>query len=175
MLRIIKQSQLVPAVLLAIAPLAQALPTDRDQPVKVSADSASFDQKAGVAIYIGNVYIQQGTMQLHADRVTVTLDKDGALQKTVSVGKPAHYEQRTDLKRGVVTADAATIEFDQSEQKVVLSGGAHLRQDAASFQGSTITYLIDGQKVDAAGDQSQRVQLVLPPQVHPLMGKDKQP
>ena len=43
--------------LLALAGNALALPSDRDQPVKVAADSASFHQKTGVAIYKGHVHI----------------------------------------------------------------------------------------------------------------------
>lgn len=159
--------------LLALAGAAHALPTDRDQPVKVVADSASFDQKTGIAVYTGNVFIQQGTLEVHADQVTVTLDKQGTVQSSVSVGKPAHYQQQTDEKRGVVYADSDRIEYDMANQKLTLSGNAHLHQDTSSFQGSVITYFMDQQQVDATGDSKTRVQLVFPPQPRDNAGKDK--
>jgi len=150
--------------LTGMAGTAHALPTDRDQPVKVAADSASFDQKTGIAVYTGNVFIQQGTLEVHADQVTVTVDKAGTVQSSVSIGKPAHYQQKTDEKRGVVNADADKIEYDVADQKMVLTGNAKLRQDTSSFAGSVITYLMDQQQVDATGDSKTRVTLVFPPQ-----------
>jgi len=159
--------------LLAVAGAARALPTDRDQPVKVVADSASFDQKSGIAIYTGNVFIQQGTLEVHADQVTVTLDKQGTVQSSVSVGKPAHFQQQTDEKKGVVFADSDKIDYDMANQKLTLSGHAHLHQDASSFEGSVLTYFMDQQQVDATGDSKTRVTIFFPPQPRMGAGKDK--
>ena len=39
---------------------AWALPDDREQPIRVQADSAELDDRQGVAVYHGNVIITQG-------------------------------------------------------------------------------------------------------------------
>lgn len=158
--------------LLALASTARALPDDRDQPVKVVADSASFDQKSGIAVYTGKVVIQQGTLEVHADQVTVTVDKDGHVQRSVATGKPALYQQVTDPKKGPVHAEADKIDYDMAAQKMILTGNAKLHQDTSSFTGSVITYLMEQQQVDASGDAKTRVELVFPPQARDNAAKD---
>lgn len=155
--------------LLALANGVHALPTDRDQPVKVAADAASFDQKTGVAVYKGHVHIQQGTLEVSGDEVTLTVDKNGSVQDTLAIGKPAHYQQKTDEKKGVVTADASRIDYDVANQKMTLTGAARLHQDTSSFKGESIIYLIEAQQVNATGG----VTLEFPPQARDSVGKDK--
>ena len=41
---------------------AWALPSDREQPIRVQADTAELDDKQGVAVYRGDVVITQGTL-----------------------------------------------------------------------------------------------------------------
>lgn len=153
------------AIGLAMTPVATlALPTDRDQPLQVAADNAHFDEKSGIATYKGAVVIRQGTLELRADELVISVDKQGNVTSTVARGKPARYQQQTDPKKGLVMAEASRIDYDLKNETITLTGDARLRQDAASFQGATITYAIARQQVDARGDSSNRVQLVLPPQ-----------
>lgn len=160
-------------LLALLAPAAQALPTDRDQPVQVSANSARFNEKTGIATYTGAVVIRQGTMEIRADEIVITTDSKGSLLTTVARGSPARYQQQTDPKKGPVTAEAGRIDFDARKEIITLAGKARLRQDGASFQGSTITYNSQRQQVDAKGQGSERVMLVLPPQAREPQGKDK--
>lgn len=168
--------KLVASLLLTLtASLAMALPTDRDQPLQVAADSAHFDEKTGIATYRGAVVIRQGTLEVRADDLVITLDKEGNVTNTVARGKPARYQQQTDPKKGLVTAEAARIDYDLKDEVITLTGQARLRQEGASFQGATITYAIARQQVDAKGDASSRVQLVLPPQPRVPRSKDARP
>jgi lipopolysaccharide export system protein LptA len=152
---------LVPAV---IALPALALPTDRDQPLQVAADTASFNEKTGIATYRGAVVIRQGTLEVRADELVLTVDKAGNVTTTVALGKPARYQQQTDPRKGLVSAEASRIDYDLKTETITLSGQARLKQDGASFQGASIVYAIARQQVEAKGDASNRVQLVLPPQ-----------
>lgn len=147
-----------------VAMTATALPTDRDQPLQVAADSASFNEKTGIATYRGAVVIRQGTLEVRADELVITVDKAGNVTTTAAQGKPARYQQQTDPKKGLVTAEASRIDYDLKNETITLSGQARLKQDGASFQGANIVYAIARQQVDAKGDASNRVQLVLPPQ-----------
>lgn len=158
-----KAASLLLAAALLLGTEAQALPSDREQPIKVSADSASFDEKTGFAIYRGNVLVQQGTLEMRADEVTLTVDKDGTVQKSLAKGKPARYQQKPAPDKGLLTAEASQIEYDAKADKMTLSGNAKLKQDSSSFTGSTITYFITKQQIDAKGDSTNRVQLVFPP------------
>lgn len=148
----------------AVPTTASALPTDRDQPLQVAADHASFNEKTGIATYRGAVIIRQGTLEVRADELVITVDKEGNVTTTVARGKPARYQQQIDPKKGLVSAEASRIDYDLRSETITLAGQARLKQDGASFQGATIVYAIARQQVEAKGDASSRVQLVLPPQ-----------
>ncbi|MGH8491797.1 MAG: lipopolysaccharide transport periplasmic protein LptA [Moraxellaceae bacterium] len=158
--------------LLFLAVSAQALPTDRDQPVQVNANTATADGKTGIATYRGNVVVKQGTLEIRADEIIIITDKKGAILSTVSKGNPAHYQQQPDPKKGIVTAEAQRIDYDAKNENITLAGKAKLKQDGSSFSGQTITYNSQRQQVDAKGDGSNRVQLVFPPQARELNKKD---
>ncbi|HBB78519.1 MAG TPA: lipopolysaccharide transport periplasmic protein LptA, partial [Pseudomonas sp.] len=56
---------------------AWALPEDRNQPIRIQADTAELDDNQGVAVYRGDVVITQGTMIITGDTVTITQDANG--------------------------------------------------------------------------------------------------
>ncbi len=163
---------LLPVLLFVSAAPLQALPADRDQPVQVSADTATADGKTGIATYRGNVVVKQGSLEIRADEIIITTDKKGALLSTISKGKPARYQQQPDPKKGMVTAEALRIDYDAKNENIKLTGNARLKQDGSSFSGQTITYNSQRQQVDAKGEGNNRVQLVFPPQVRELNKKD---
>lgn len=167
-------ANLLLAALLALPAPALALPGDREQVVQVSANSARFNEKTGIATYTGAVVIRQGTLEIRADEIVITTDPKGAILTTVARGNPARYQQQPDPKKGVVTAEAARIDYDAQKEIITLTGKARLQQDGSSFRGSTITYNSPSQQVDARGQGAERVQLVFPPQARPAMDKDKQ-
>ena len=57
-------------LLLAYHSLAIALPNDREQPISLSADNATYNEKTGVAIYSGKVEIKQGSLLIKAEQIT---------------------------------------------------------------------------------------------------------
>ena len=86
-----------------------ALPDDREQPIHISADEALRDEKQGVTVYSGNVQMNQGSMHIEADRVTI-YHVDADADKIVARGRPAKMRQRPDLEKGPVHASALTID-----------------------------------------------------------------
>lgn len=150
-------------LMLAIPGLAHALPEDAQQPIQITADNARFDEKSGEALYRGNVQIVQGTLRVNGDTLTLKVDADGNLQTARTLGKQAHYEQKTDPAKGLVKADANEIIFDNNTGVITLLGNAVLRQDSASFSGPRIVYSTVRKQIEATGDATQRVQLTFPP------------
>ena len=57
-------ARIVALLLLLSAAFTQALPEDRDQPMRITADKAERDDINGVTIYRGNVVLIQGTLKL---------------------------------------------------------------------------------------------------------------
>jgi len=44
-----------------------ALPDDRDQPIRITADTAIRDEKQGFTVYTGNVHMIQGSLDILAN------------------------------------------------------------------------------------------------------------
>lgn len=147
--------------------IALALPDDRDQPMRITADTALRDEKQGMTVYSGNVHMVQGSLEIDADKLTIYHDTDQA-NKIVAEGQPARMQQQPAADEALVKARAQIIEYFKAEERVHLSLDAHIAQDGATVTGNSIDYLIAEQLVKADSDQAQqgnRVEVVIPPQV----------
>ncbi len=129
--------------------VAWALPTDRDQPIRVQADSAELDDKQGVAVYRGNVVITQGTLKITGDTVTITQDANGDVEVFTSVGKPAYYEQKPAVDKEIVKAYGLTIQYFAANERIILLDQAKVIQEGNTFEGEKIVYDTQRQIVNA--------------------------
>ena len=128
---------------------AWALPSDRDQPIRVQADSAELDDKQGVAVYRGGVVITQGTLKITGDTVTITQDANGEIEVFTSVGKPAYYEQQPAVDKDIVKAYGLTIQYFAANERIVLIDQAKVVQEGNTFEGEKIVYDTRRQIVNA--------------------------
>jgi len=146
-----------------------ALPDDRDQPIHISADKALRDEKQGVTVYSGSVQMNQGSMHIEADTLTI-YHIEAEADKIVAEGRPAKMRQRPDMEKGPVHARALVIEYYQREEKVHLKTEARVEQDGAIVTGDSIDYFIAEELVKADSDgtrEGNRVQVVIPPSAQP--------
>ncbi|MEP1595267.1 MAG: lipopolysaccharide transport periplasmic protein LptA [Halieaceae bacterium] len=144
-----------------------ALPDDREQPIRITADQALRDEKQGFTEYTGNVRMDQGSMHIEADKITIYhVDEDA--DKIVAEGTPAHMQQRPEVDKGLMHARANIIEYYKAEDRVHLRDNAQVEQDGSTVAGDTIDYFITEQLVRADSNQaetSSRVEVVIPAQV----------
>ena len=128
---------------------AWALPEDREQPIRVQADSAELDDRQGVAVYRGDVVITQGTMKITGDTVTITQDSNGDVEVFTSIGKPAYYEQKPAVDKQIVKAYGLTIQYFAANERIVLLDQAKVVQEGNTFEGEKIVYDTRRQIVNA--------------------------
>lgn len=151
------------ALLLYAMQYANALPSDSNQPIKLSADRATYNDRTGVTTYSGNVIITQGTLKISASNITVNLSKDRSLSSAIATGSPASFEQVISQEKGLTKGSAKKIDYNAVSGIVTLTGNAKLTQDGASFSGNTIRYSLSLGDVEANAGGGQRVELVIPP------------
>lgn len=149
-------------LLLAVSSLASALPSDSQQPIEITADRAELDESSGVATYIGNVQMKQGTLRVTADRLMIHT-ADERVTRVRAEGKRAHYQQQPSDGAALVHANANVITYYLDEERVRLEGDAELVQDADVFTGGEIVYDIAAGEVDAKAAASDRVRMTLQP------------
>ena len=149
---------------LLLAIVASALPDDRDQPIRITADTTIRDEKQGFTVYSGNVHMTQGSMDIEADKLTI-FHETAQADKIVAEGKPARMQQKPAVDEPMVRAHAEIIEYYKIEERVHFRIDAHIDQDGASVTGDSIDYFIAEQLVKADSDKAtegNRVQVVIP-------------
>lgn len=134
---------------------ALALPDDRDQPIEIRADQVELDDEAGVAIYQGDVRLDQGSVRVTADRLTIHYTAEQDVDRIVAEGSdaagPASYHQQPEADAALIRAKAQAITYRTATEQVELTGNAELRQQDDSFSGERIVYDVRERRITASG------------------------
>ncbi|EPR80678.1 LptA, protein essential for LPS transport across the periplasm [Acinetobacter gerneri DSM 14967 = CIP 107464 = MTCC 9824] len=151
---------------------AFALQSDRNQPISLVADRATYNDKTGVTTYSGNVIIEQGTMKLQAANIVANLNKNRQMSVVTATGSPAKFQQQVDSDKGVAKGEASKIVYNAETGIITLIGNAYLYQNGASIRSSTLKYSMNKGDIEASGSSnstsgsgssSGRVQIIIPP------------
>ncbi len=155
----------VTALLLLFAPAAAwALDTDRNQPIHIEADRATLSEQGEKSIYEGNVHLRQGTLQLRGSRMAVYL-ANKEVDRITLTGKPATMQQRRDNKDTDQHAEADSIEYSATDERMILLGNARIWQtDEEEFRSERIIFNLKDNTVNAGSENKRdRVHITLPP------------
>lgn len=155
------------AILLGLASVmssvsSMALTSDRDQPIYIESDRAERDDKKGITIYQGRVKMEQGSMQIHADKVTIH-STDNKINRIIATGNPARYQQQPSPNKKPVVAEGGTIRYEIDAEHLLLLSNAFIAQEGTTMSGERIDYDIAQSLMRAAGSD-QRIQMVITPE-----------
>ena len=185
---------LLALVLWASFATAQALQSDKAQPIHVEADAMQYNDVKQTSIFTGNVVVTKGSLVIHAAKVDVRQDPDGYDQAT-AYGSPdqlATFDQALDAEPGQPTPTlhgrATQIRYDGRTDVLTLTGKARLDRlsdgkltDQA--QGDVITYndltdvftVVGGKGGAAPGNPNGRVRVMLAPRTAQPVAKASGP
>ncbi len=139
---------------------AGALSTDREQPVRIDAKSASLNDQKRIATYKGEVVIVQGSLRITGDLVTMYFDERYDLERLVSEGEPARFQQR--LEDGQVqNGRAERIEYQVEDGAMLFVGGAQIAQGEFRMNAERIDYNSVTGSIQGAGEEDRRVTITL--------------
>lgn len=142
---------------------------DRHQAIEIHADRAIRQERQGLTAYKGNVLIQQGSLRLEADAVTISQAESDSPTEIIASGQPAKFSQQPDPDKPLIHAWADTIYYHLGDGKILLDGNARLEQGEAQVSSARIEYLISEQVFSAGSDRNgdepgSRVQVIIPAQ-----------
>jgi lipopolysaccharide export system protein LptA len=155
------------ALALAARP-ALALKDDEQQPMLIEADQVELDEAKSTSIYIGNVQVDQGSMRLLADHVTVVHRPDRRVKTILAIGVPVKYKQLLDGDQGEVHAFAKRMDFDADKNELTLIDDALLIQGEDRISSNRIVYDRARSRMRAGG--TGRVKITIVPE-----GKEDKP
>lgn len=142
---------------------ALALPEDADQPIHIRADNVEYDQNGNRVIYRGSVQVDQGTLRVNAETLTIDLQDGKKVLRITAEDTPAYYQQQMEAGEEPVRAQALTIVYHTQEERIDLMGEANLEQEGSTLTGDLIVYDIVAGRVDATADREKPVRMVLQP------------
>ncbi|MBJ7537714.1 lipopolysaccharide transport periplasmic protein LptA [Marinomonas transparens] len=156
------------SVLLASAFIAQstyALPEDISKPLEIQANEAFFDQNTGEAIYKGDVFVKQGSIEIEAQYLKVTTDpQTRQFSELVATGKPAKFSQQIDWNGNMVISQGDNIHYLTSESKLEITGNGYLNRMKNKITADYILYMINDGTFSAQKKGTGRVSMTLEPQ-----------
>ncbi len=133
----------------------RALTSDRDRPATIDADEIDWDFNSGTRIYRGSVIVQQGTLRIEADELTVYV-KDDVLEKAIAIGRPAVFRQRPDDKDADVIGHGNRMELDEINNIITLKHNASVTQAGQTLTGNEIVYNMATDKMSMRGGAQQQ-------------------
>jgi lipopolysaccharide export system protein LptA len=147
---------------------AGALESDREQAIRIQADAAMVDERAGTSVYRGNVIIQQGTLKVTAEEVEIFTSDSEIIQIIAKADQKssnlAHYQQQLNANNDRVSAEAKKITYLVQEERLHLAGDAKLQQIDDEFEGELLYYdLAKGIVNLSAGGKNDRINMTISP------------
>ena len=153
-----------------VTPAAVALESDASAPIEIVADRLELDNRAGTAVYIGDVEMQQGSMKLTADRVEIERNEQGEVSLVTAIGENerAYLEQKPAPDDPIVRGWGRTVVYHADQRRVELIDQAELHQGGDTFRGAYVEYFLDRRQVQARSatdsGERERVRMTLTPQ-----------
>ena len=159
-------------LLLAGTGHALALPGDSDQPISIAADRAEHDDARRITIYRGNVEIDQGSLHIFGDNVTIQFDGQDEVAKITVLGAPAHFRQLSGADASQRKAWAERMEYFPGQDLIMLLGearyekdGSHVRADRLVYDSRNARFKAltdtagDGDRADAKAPERVRIEI----------------
>lgn len=143
---------------------------DRDQPIELEADTVTVNDAKKISIYTGNVILNQGTLQIKADKMIVREDQDG-FQHSTCTGNPTTFKQKRTGKNEWMQGSGQRIEYNARMDKVQLYTNAWVKRGEDIVTGDYISYdanaeyaeVIGGTKANPNGTAGSRVKATIQP------------
>ncbi|HLW03988.1 MAG TPA: lipopolysaccharide transport periplasmic protein LptA [Azoarcus sp.] len=123
--------------------------SDRDQPINITSDKATVDDRNNTHTFEGNVLLTQGSLELRGDKLVVIQGPDGFHTGVVTVapGKLATFRQKREGTNEYIEGEAERIEYDARTEVAtlfvraeVISGGDVVRGDIIEYDALTENY-----------------------------------
>ena len=150
-------------LLSSIALQASALSGDAQQPIQVEADSLVVRDKDKTSIYSGNVQLNQGSLKIRCDQLTLYFDDKKELILMEMTGTPATFRLLNDLQQEI-SGQGEQIEYHVSESTLISIGNAQFTQVGDTIKSEKIQVDTNTGDIQAGGTESDsRVRMLIQP------------
>lgn len=144
---------------------AFALESDFKENVVVNAKRQEVFIKENRVIFYDSVVVTQGTILIHADKLTVLSTGGKGTEVMIATGTPATFYQELDDGKKI-NAEANEIRYELGKKRLILTTLARLRQADSEVKSDKIIYQIDKQEMiaESGNNESDRVITIFTPE-----------
>ncbi len=140
-----------------------ALSRDTEQPIYIDSNSQNFDMQSNQVIFVGDVELKQGSINIFADRIIVIRPQGQEGREILEAyGNPVRFSQLTDDGK-TLKGKANKLRYELEKEFLKMTDNAELTQNDSIIKGKVITYNMKTQKLIADGDKNERVTTILQP------------
>jgi lipopolysaccharide export system protein LptA len=118
---------------------AWAEKADRDKPINFQGDTGGGNAETKSGELVGNVVVTQGTLSIHADRITFRQNSDNSLSAT-AYGNPVTFREKRDGVDEYYEGFAQRIVYDGQKRFVELFDNALLKKGSDQIRSNYISY-----------------------------------
>ncbi|MDQ7032692.1 MAG: lipopolysaccharide transport periplasmic protein LptA [Desulfonauticus sp.] len=139
---------------------------NKNVPIQVNSDKMVYTQDKNVVVFLGNVYVKQGKLNLWADKITVffatqkiknqdivTAGGNKDIKKIVAEGKVKIVKEDKEARCGLAI-------YWPETKKIVLEKNPILKQKENEIQGEKIVFYLDNNSLEIFGNNTRRVQAI---------------
>lgn len=143
------------------------------KPIQIASDRMVADQKTRTVVFEGHVTVQQGSMTITGQKLTVYAAEKGKGAAKDSGEVTGDQIERIEVEGNVVISERNRVATSQKavlfnrEQKIVLMGDPVLVQGKDKVQGDLITLYLEDQRSVVEGRAGNPVQAVFHPKETP--------
>jgi lipopolysaccharide export system protein LptA len=112
---------------------------DRDKPINFQGDTGGGNAETKNGELRGNVVVTQGTLSIHADRITFHQNPDNSLSAT-AYGNPVNFREKRDGVDEYYEGFAQRIVYDGQKRFVELFDNAMLKKGSDEIRSNYISY-----------------------------------
>lgn len=140
-----------------------AATADKEQPIEIEADSLEVRDNDNISIYLGNVRLVQGSLNMRSDELVIHFDDNKDLVLMEMTGSPASFRQLDDENKEML-GQADKLDYFEAKSLLVLKGSARFSSDGDVIEGSVIRVNTENNNLEAASPEpNKRVRVVIQP------------
>jgi len=125
--------------------------SDREKPIHLESDRVVVDDIAQTSVFEGRVELTQGTLQIQAEKIVLTQDKEGYKHCTAT-GKLASFRQKHEGTADYMEGFGERIEYDTRGEIVDFFVQARVKRAQDDVQGDHIAYSTRTEIFQVSGD-----------------------
>lgn len=126
---------------------------DLNKPIEIKSGESYLDGKNKSFVFVNNVVIRQGSLEILADRLEYDATKGDKIDTITATGKPASYTQMLD-DGSLVSASANEIVYIVDKRTVTLKGNAAITQNDVEVNGDLIAFDMAKEKITSMTDEN---------------------